>query len=79
MKKSSRKFCFKLKVINDGAAFYHNEHFWKGWIPLTNKDISSHYRWKDELGLTNNIDNHKSYITDYAKKFTKKQKVNQTL
>lgn len=58
--------------MNDGATFYHKEHFWKGWIPLTNKDISSHYMWKDGSNSTSKIENQKSYMTDYAKKFSKK-------
>lgn len=72
MKKSSIKSSYKLKVINDGASFYRWVHPWKGWGPLTNKDISSHVMWKGNLNSTTVTANKTSYIQEYAKKFNKK-------
>lgn len=71
MRKSTRKFCFKLKVINDGATFYHKEHFWRGWTPLPNKDISSNPVWNGKDGSFSKLENQKSYFIDYTKKFVK--------
>lgn len=74
MKKSLRKSGYKLKIINDGSSFLHNEHCWKGWIPLTNKDMSFHPTWKNTFSLTTKLEKSKSHITDYTKKFNKKPK-----
>ena len=72
MKKSYIKSNYRLKLINDGSSFYRWEHPWKGWIALTNKDISSHPMWKSQTSSTNQEENQTSYIKEYAKKFNKK-------
>lgn len=72
MKKPYIKSSFKLKILNDGTSFYRWEHPWKGWLPLTNQDISSHPFWKGGSNLTDKTDNQTSYIKEFTKKFNKK-------
>lgn len=47
MKKSILKSSYKLKVFNDGSSAYIWTHPWKGWILLTQKDISQHVCWNN--------------------------------
>jgi len=66
------KSAYKLKILNDGSSFYRWEHPWRGWVPLTNKDISLHLLWKGKSDEASSKLDHTSYIKEYSKKYKKK-------
>lgn len=67
MKKTFLKSSYKLKIFNDGSSAYIWIHPWKGWIPLTSKDISTHLQWNPHI-KNQKIKNKTGHLQKYAKK-----------
>ena len=77
MKKSFLKSTVKLKVINDGSSIHKWEHPWKGWVPLTTKDISLHPLWDNNLKKEKNqsqLTSIQKYMKTFKSPFTKENK-----
>lgn len=68
MKKTILKSSYRIKVFNDGSSAYTWQHPWKGWIALTNKDLSLHPMWnshmKEKINLIKN-----THLQKYTKTF----------
>ena len=68
MKKTILISSYKLKVFNDGSSGYVWTHPWKGWIVLTNKDLTCHPKWNQSI-KDKKVETKTNYLQKYTKSF----------
>lgn len=68
MKKTILKSSYKLKVFNDGSSAYVWTHPWKGWIPLSSKDLTTSSLWNTKRN-SQKLENKTSDLKRYTKSF----------